>query len=102
MERMERIAAILETAANRIEAGDWRAHSDGRRLSAGWLVGATFCNDMGAEYAARRAFAEWWAPGEYRNDGGRVNETAGERGERLGAIATAAALRQFVALQREA
>lgn len=89
---------ILQLAARRVETGDWRAHSENGRLSAGWLVGATFCDDMGAEYAARKAFSDWWSPGHFRNDGARINETAGEKGQRLGAQATARALREFAAM----
>lgn len=94
---MNRSAEIIALAADRIERGDWRAHCEGGRLASGWLVGATFTGNLGEEYAARRAFAEWFAPGQFRADGGRVNETAGERGERLGPAATVAAMRQFCA-----
>lgn len=94
---MKAIGDILELAARRIESGDWRAHVSGGKLESGWLVGATFVGDMGAEYRARRAFSDWWAPASYRNDGCRINETAGEKGERLGAATAARALRAFAA-----
>lgn len=93
------IAEVLELAAKRLEARDWRTHWEDGRITAGWLVGATFVNDLGREYAARTAFEDWWSPGEFRADGLRTNETAGEKGVRLGPDAAAAAIREFLATQ---
>ena len=89
---------ILLKAANRIDARDWRVVDDSGRLHSGWLVGATShvagVSDGG--YSARTAFADWWRPGEYRADGLRTNATAAEHGRKIGADATAAAIRECV------
>jgi len=84
---------IITQGAERLAANDWRAGWP----SIGWLVGVTYTGNSGEEYAARKAFADWWAPAEYRNDGERVSETAAEKGLRLGLEATVAAMREFCA-----
>lgn len=94
---MATVREVITLAARRIENGDWRAHVQSERLGAGWLVGATFVGDMGAEYAARKAFRDWWAPAAYRNDGMLLTETADEKGQRLGARCAVVALRDFAA-----
>jgi hypothetical protein len=88
-------------AATRVANLSWHVSENGRALHYGWLPGSMFHPDLpiGQEYAARRAFSDWWSPAEYRNDGLRTNETASEKGQRLGHKATAAALLEFADLQ---
>lgn len=95
------IAAAVREGARLVESGNWKACDQSGRLFSGWLVGCIFTGDSGLDYAARTAFAEWWTPGEFRNDGLRINETAGDRGIRIGRAATAAAMRQFCAMLDE-
>lgn len=92
-----------EMGATRVEIRDWRVCEDDRTLHGGWLVAATYSNrwdgsDSKPDYYHRKAFADWWAPAEHRNDGMRTTETAAEKGIRLGPDAAAAALREFAAL----
>lgn len=82
---------IIAQGAERLAANDWRAGWP----SMGWLVGVTFTGNAGEEYAARKAFADWWAPAEHRNDGMRISETATEKGMRMGRARTVAAMRAF-------
>ncbi len=88
-------------AAQRVANLTWHVSESGNSLHSGWLPGAMFHPDLpiGKEYKARRAFSDWWAPGEYRADGLRTNETAAEKGQRLGHKATAAALLHFAAIE---
>ena len=90
--------ALALSAANELQNGSWWQDSPlTERLPSGWLVGATFCGKCGLEYQTRRAFGDWWIPGEYRADGLRTNETADERGQRLGRRCAVVALRDFAA-----
>lgn len=62
------LKAAIERAADMMESGNWRAVFNGTPS----LVGATDC------YATRAYIREAMAPGEYRADGLRTNQTADE------------------------
>ena len=73
-----------------------------KEFNTGWLVHATYQATgahrnpkPNADYAPRAEFAEWFAPAITRNDGLRTSETAAEKGLRIGADATHAAMRRF-------
>ena len=88
------IKEIIELGANRLENNHWMA---GNFDSIGWLVGVTYVDNPGREYAARKAFGDWFAPDEYRNDGMLISETAAEKGLRIGRAETVKAMREFAA-----
>lgn len=88
-----------ERAAVRVRNMDWRVSEDGRTLAGGWIVAGTYSPlTTGRDFYVRKAFADWYAPAEHRNDGMRVTETAAEKGVREGPEAVAKALLEFAAL----
>lgn len=98
-----KIKRIIDRAANNLARGCWwEERPSDEHLPQGWIVGAIFDRDLGADYTARKLFADWWAPGTWRNDGLRTAETADEKGRRLGRAATVAALRTFSSTLQEA
>lgn len=92
------VLPLLAKAADNLARGCWwEEFPITDNLQGAWLVGAVYSGNAGHDYAARNAFSGWWAPGEFRADGLRTNETADDRGRRIGRAATVAAMREFIA-----